>query len=72
VGIARTARAPIRSLSAILFAALLALSLVVTTVDALAATPAGGERVRFETPWGGEFLNGRNLIGATWESITWE
>ena len=65
-------RVPLRSLSAVLFAALLALSLVVTTVDALAATPVGGERVRFETPWGGEFFGGRGLIGATWEAITWE
>ena len=64
--------APFRSLTAIVFAAILALSLVVTTVDALAATPVGGERVRFETPWGGEFFDGRGLIGATWEAITWE
>ena len=32
------ARSPLRSLSAILFAALLALSLIATTVDALAAS----------------------------------
>jgi hypothetical protein len=64
--------APLRSLSAILVAAFIALSLVVTTVDALAATPIAGERVRHETPWGGEFFGGRGLIGATWEAITWE
>ena len=67
-----SALAPLRSLTAIVFAAMLALSLVLTTVDALAATPVGGERVRFETPWGGEFFGGRGLIGATWEAITWE
>ena len=72
MGRVTTARAPMRSLSAILFAALLALSLVVTTVDALAATPVGSERVRIATPWGGEFFNGRGFIGATWEAITWE
>lgn len=65
------ARVPLRSLSAILFAALLALSLVATTVDALAATPVGVERVRGETP-PGEFFHGRGLIGVTWEAITWE
>lgn len=67
-----SAVAPLRSLTAIVFAAMLALSLVLTTVDALAATPVGGERVRLETPWGGEFFGGRGLIGATWEAITWE
>jgi len=60
------ARAPLRSLSAILFAALLALSLIATTVDALAATPVGIERVRRESP-PGEFFHGRGLLGVTWE-----
>lgn len=58
-------RAPLRSLSAVLFAALLALSLVATTVDAIAATPLGqghvgsdssGEELR-------EFFHGRGLLG---------
>jgi hypothetical protein len=59
------ARAPLRSLSAILFAALLALSLIASTVDALAASPRGEGR------GGGdqqtelrEFFHGR---GITWE-----
>ncbi len=64
-------RAPLRSLSAILFAALLALSLVASTVDALAATPVGIERVRRETP-PGEFFHGRGRLGITWEALTWE
>jgi len=68
------ARAPLRSLSAILFAALLALSLIATTVDALAATPVGIERVRRDRPPGelGEFFHGRGLLGITWEAVTWE
>ena len=59
------ARSPLRSLGAILFAALLALSLIASTVDALAATPLGdrggsdsqAENIR-------EFFHGR---GITWE-----
>lgn len=60
------ARAPIRSLGAILFAALLALSLIATTVDALAATPLGIDRVRSDSPSDDlrEFFHGR---GITWE-----
>jgi len=57
-------RAPLRSLSAILFAALLALSLIATTVDALAATPGadrGGRDAQTEMR---EFFHGR---GITWE-----
>lgn len=63
------ARAPLRSLSAILFAALLALSLVATTVDALAATPLGIDRVGSDDPPGElrEFFHGRGLLGITWE-----
>ena len=63
------ARAPLRSLGAILFAALLALSLIATTVDALAATPLGIERVGSDTPTGElrEFFHGRGLLGITWE-----
>jgi hypothetical protein len=56
---------PLRSLGAILFAALLALSLVATTVDALAATPLGdrgGNNARTENVR--EFFHGR---GITWE-----
>ncbi len=62
-------RAPLRSLSAILVVALLALSLVATTVDALAATPLGIDRVGSDTPAGEprEFFHGRGLIGITWE-----
>ena len=58
-------RSPLRSLGAILFAALLALSLIASTVDALAATPLGdrggndsqADNIR-------EFFHGR---GITWE-----
>lgn len=62
-------RSPLRSASAILFAALLALSLVATTVDALAATPLGIERARSDSPSDElrEFLHGRGLLGITWE-----
>ncbi len=62
-------RAPLRSLGAILFAALLALSLVATTVDALAATPIGVDRVGSDAPPGErrEFFHGRGLLGITWE-----
>jgi len=62
-------RAPLRSLSAILFAALLALSLVATTIDALAATPIGQGRVGSDTPGEElrEFFHGRGLLGITWE-----
>ncbi len=64
-----TARAPLRSLSAILFAALLALSLIATTVDALAATPLGPGRVGSDAPGLElrEFFHGRGLLGITWE-----
>jgi hypothetical protein len=62
-------RAPLRSLNAILFAALLALSLIVTTVDALAATPIGVDRVGKDLPPGElrEFFHGRGLLSITWE-----
>jgi hypothetical protein len=63
-----TARSPLRSLSAILFAALLALSLIASTVDALAATPLGIDRVGNDTPGElREFFHGRGLLGVTWE-----
>jgi hypothetical protein len=63
------ARAPIRSLAPILFAALLALSLVATTVNALAATPLGIDRVGSDSPGEElrEFFHGRGLLGITWE-----
>ena len=63
------ARSPLRSLSAILFAALLALSLVATTVDALAATPFGVDRNGSDSPGQElrEFFHGRGLLGITWE-----
>ena len=58
-------RTPLRSLSAILFAALLALSLIATTVDALAATPLGNDHgSRGSQTDGREFFHGR---GITWE-----
>jgi hypothetical protein len=62
-------RATLRSLTPILFAALLALSLVATTVDALAATPLGIDRVGSDEPSGElrEFFHGRGLLGITWE-----
>ncbi len=62
-------RAPLRSLSAVLFAALLALSLVATTVDALAASPIGIERVNKDRPGRDldEFFHGRARLGITWE-----
>lgn len=62
-------RGPLRSLSAILFAALLALSLIVTTVDAIAASPIGIERVNRDRPGRDldEFFHGRGLLGITWE-----
>jgi hypothetical protein len=64
-----TTRAPLRSLNAILCAALLALSLVATTVDALAASPVGIERVNRDRPGRDmdEFFHGRGLLGVTWE-----
>jgi hypothetical protein len=57
-------RAPLRSLSAILFAALLALSLIATTIDALAATPLGDRDTRGGQIEGREFFHGR---GISWE-----
>lgn len=59
-------RAPFRSLGAILFAALLALSLIATTVDALAASPLGVDRgsAGAQTENLREFFHGR---GITWE-----
>jgi hypothetical protein len=63
------ARSPLHSLSAILFAALLALSLIATTVDALAATPIGMDRYGNDAPGQElrEFFHGRGLLGITWE-----
>ena len=62
-------RFPLRSLSAVLFAALLAISLIATTVDAIAASPIGIERVNRERPGRDldEFFHGRGLLGITWE-----
>jgi hypothetical protein len=58
-------RAPIRSLGAILFAALLALSLIASTVDALAASPRGdGRGGKGQQTELREFFHGR---GITWE-----
>jgi hypothetical protein len=52
-----------------LFAALLALSLVASTVDVLAATPLGIDRVGSDSPGEElrEFFHGRGLLGITWE-----
>jgi hypothetical protein len=63
------ARAPLRSLNAVLFAALLAISLIATTVDALAASPIAIERVNRDRPGRDldEFFHGRGLLGITWE-----
>jgi hypothetical protein len=63
------ARIPLRSLSAVLFAALLAMSLIATTVDAIAASPIGVERVNRDGPGRDldEFFHGRGLLGITWE-----
>lgn len=63
------ARASLRSLSAVLFAALLALSLIATTVDAIAASPIGIERANRDRPGRDmdEFFHGRGLLGITWE-----
>ncbi len=63
------ARSPLRSMSAILFAALLALSLIATTAGALAATPLGIDRVGSDSPGEElrEFFHGRGLLGITWE-----
>jgi hypothetical protein len=59
------ARAPLRSLGAVLFAALLALSLIASTVDALAATPLGSDHgARGSQTEGRDFFHGR---GITWE-----
>ena len=58
-------RSPLRSLGAILFAALLALSLIASTVDVLAATPLGDRGGRTShTEDLREFFHGR---GITWE-----
>ena len=64
-----SAARPLRSLSAILFAALLAMSLIATTVDAIAASPIGIERVNGDRPGRDldEFFHGRGLLGITWE-----
>jgi hypothetical protein len=64
-----SAARPLRSLSAVLFAALLALSLVASTVDVLAATPLGIDRVGSDSPGEElrEFFHGRGLLGITWE-----
>ena len=61
------ARFPLRSLSAVLFAALLAVSLIATTVDAIAASPIGIERVNRPGPDLDGFFHGRGLLGITWE-----
>lgn len=62
------AQAPRRSLGAILFAALIALSLIASTVDALAATPLSIDRVSSDAPGElREFFHGRGLLGITWE-----
>ena len=63
------ARIPLRSLSAVLFAALLEISLIATTVDAIAASPIGVERVNRDRPGRDmdEFFHGRGLLGITWE-----
>lgn len=62
-------RFQLRSLSAFLFAALLAISLIATTVDAIAASPIGIERVNRDRPGRDmdEFFHGRGLLGITWE-----
>ena len=62
-------RAPLRSLSAILFAALLAMSLVATTIDAIAASPIGIERASRDRPGRDldEFFQGRRHLGVSWE-----
>jgi len=57
-------RAPLRSLGAILFAALLALSLIASTIDALAASPFGDRQTRGAQTEGREFFHGR---GISWE-----
>ena len=57
-------RAPLRSLGTILFAALLALSLIATTVDALAASPLGDRGTHGSQTEGREFFHGR---GISWE-----
>ena len=63
------ARAPLRSLSAVLFAALLAMSLIATTVDAIAASPIGIERVNRERPGRDikDLFPGQPLFGISWE-----
>jgi len=45
------------------------MSLIATTVDALAATPVGVERGRSDLPPGElrEFFHGRGLLSITWE-----
>ena len=62
-------RAPLRSVTAILFAALLALSLIATTVDALAASPIGIERLGKDKPGRDlkDLFPGRGLFGVSWE-----
>ena len=60
-----TARSPLRSLGAILFAALLALSLIASTVDALAASPLGIDGIgESKTEHLRDLFHGR---GITWE-----
>jgi hypothetical protein len=59
------ARSSLRSLGAILFAALLALSLIASTVDALAASPLGIDGVgESKAAHLRDFFHGR---GITWE-----
>jgi hypothetical protein len=57
-------RAPLRSVGGILFAALLALSLIASTVDALAASPLGDRHTPGAQTEGREFFHGR---GISWE-----
>ena len=64
-----SAARPLRSLSAVLFAALLAMSLIATTVDAIAASPIGIERASRDRPGRDldEFFQGRRHLGVSWE-----
>jgi hypothetical protein len=63
------ARSPLRSLSALLLAAFIAVSLIATAADALAATPRGAGRGWNEPPAGElhDFLRGGPFRGVTWE-----
>ncbi len=64
-----TSRSALRGLHGVVFAALLALSLVATTANALAANAEPSDGIgRLDSGRAGrDLLHGRGLLGTTWE-----